>query len=735
MKSIDQKHDNLKKRPIKAFFLCPLFTFVSMNLNTCMFEKKLSILILAFVLNGCGQKTEKMEHKYTNALVHETSPYLLQHAHNPVNWQAWKPEVLQQAKEENKPLLISIGYAACHWCHVMEHESFENDTVARIMNKHFINIKIDREERPDVDQIYMDAIQMISGNGGWPLNIVALPDGRPFWGATYLPKEDWMKSLEKLIEVYTNDRDKVVEYAEKLSQGLKAINLVDTNRDSGLYSLSQLNGAVANWSNYFDTFLGGTKRAPKFMMPNNLDFLLHYAIAQNDDAILEYVNTTLTRMAYGGIFDHVGGGFARYSVDTKWHVPHFEKMLYDNGQLISLYAKAYATTKNDLYRKVVEETLIFTKEELWDENGGFYSSLDADSLDEHGELEEGAYYVWKEPELQELLEADFDLFKDYFNINSYGHWEEGHYVLIRDKAASELAEKHSISEAVLQQKMKAALTTLKKERAKRAKPRLDDKILTSWNGLMLSGLVDAYRYLGNSEYLELALKNAHFIETNMKKTDGGLYRNHKEGKSTINAFMDDYATIIEAYIGLYEVTFDEKWLFEAKKYADYSITHFFDSESHMFFYTSDQDDDLIRRTIETSDNVISSSNSIMAKNLLKLHKLFHNDGYGDRAHQMVKNVQKDFDASAQGFANWLHLIFYENTNFYEIAIVGEEYKAFGNQIIANYLPNSILVGSAKEGGIELLKNRYNEGQTLVYVCIEGTCKLPTTSTEAALKQL
>ncbi|UII76948.1 thioredoxin domain-containing protein [Flagellimonas sp. HMM57] len=698
--------------------------------------KKITVLSVLLALTyGCTQKSKKVTHKHTNALINETSPYLLQHAHNPVNWEAWHPEVLARAKDEDKPILISIGYAACHWCHVMEEECFEDEEVAQMMNENFINIKIDREERPDVDQIYMDAIQMMSGNGGWPLNIVALPDGRPFWGATYVPKENWMKSLQQLTDLYKNDKSKVVQYASDLANGINAINLVENKSSSDMYSLDQLNAAVTNWSQYFDTYLGGYKRAPKFMMPNNWDFLLHYATANSKPEIMDYVDTTLTRMAYGGIYDHVGGGFSRYAVDTKWHVPHFEKMLYDNGQLTSLYAKAYAVTKNDLYKRVIEETINFIKEELMDENGGFYSSLDADSLDKNGELEEGAYYVWKEEELVELLGTDFEIFKDYYNINSYGFWEKENYVLIRDKSEEEIAKKHGIAVSDLKQKMDAALSILKEKREERSKPRLDDKILTSWNGLMLKGLIDAYRYLGEKEYLDLAIKNALFIEKEMLKNDHSLFRNHKEGESSINAFLEDYATIIEAYLALYEVTFDEKWLNHSKKLLEYTQLHFVDKESGMFFFTSDIDESLIRRSIETNDNVISASNSIMAKNLLKFHKLFPNEGYGEIAKQMLKNVQENFDKSAQGFANWLHVVLYENQNFYEIAIVGEYYKELGKKISSNYLPNSILTGSQKDGDIDLLKNRFNEGETLVYVCIEGACKLPVNSAEEVLKQL
>ncbi|GGG54239.1 thioredoxin [Croceivirga lutea] len=676
-----------------------------------------------------------MTHKYTNALIEETSPYLLQHAHNPVNWEAWKPEVLARAQKENKPLLISIGYASCHWCHVMEHECFEDEEVAQYMNEHFVNIKIDREERPDVDQIYMDALQMMTGSGGWPLNVVTTPDGRPFWGATYLPKDNWLKSLEGIVDLYTSNPERVEEYATNLEKGIKDINLYELQENQSSFSLDSLDVTVATWSQQFDTFLGGYKRAPKFMMPNNLDFLLHYAVSENKKDIQEYVDTTLTRMAYGGIYDHIGGGFSRYSVDTKWHVPHFEKMLYDNGQLVSLYAKAYAQTKNPLYKKIVDETIAFVKEELLDENGGFYSSLDADSTNDMGELEEGAYYVWKENELDAILGSEAEPFKAYFNINSYGLWENENYVLIRDKAEEEVAKEFNTTVKQLNASISSSLKKLKAIRNERPKPRLDDKILTSWNALMLKGLTDAYKYTGNEDYLTLALTNANFLKSVMLRNNGGLYRNHKNGKSTINAFLEDYATLIEAYIGLYEVTFDENWLLTAKELTAYTFKHFLDPKTLLFFYTSDEDEGLIRRSFEINDNVISSSNSIMANNLLKLHKIFPNEGYAEYVDNMLFNVQANFSKSGQGYANWLHLILFKEKNFYEIAIVGDEYKTLGKEINASYTPNSILLGSPKEGNFDLLQNRYNPDNTLIYVCIEGACKLPVQTTEDALKQL
>lgn len=689
-------------------------------------------ILLFFSLNGCAQNPDTMTHKHTNALINETSPYLLQHAHNPVNWEAWSPEVLERAKKENKLLLISIGYAACHWCHVMEHECFEDEEVAQVMNTNFINIKIDREERPDVDHIYMDALQIMTGSGGWPLNIVAMPDGRPFWGATYVKKGDWIKVLGQLAEHFEKQPEKVEDYAQKLSEGIKAINIVENQTQSDLYSLEEMQESVKDWSSYFDTFIGGYKRAPKFMMPVNLNFLLHYATAEKETDILEYVNTTLTKMAWGGIFDHIDGGFSRYSVDTKWHVPHFEKMLYDNGQLVSLYAQAYAATKNKLYKTVVEHTIAFVALELTDSNNGFYSSLDADSLTKTGELEEGAYYVWQEAELKLLLGNDFKIFKDYFNINSYGHWEHDNYVLIRDASTEEIAKKYKIDTDELNKLIDAFIQLLKTERDKRNKPRLDDKILTSWNGLMLKGLVDAYRYLGNENYLELALKNAQFIDTHLTKKDGGLFHNHKNGKSTINGYLEDYASVVDAFIGLYEVTFDEKWLIRAKELTSYCIENFKDTESGMFFFTSKKDDFIIRRTVEVADNVIPASNSILAKNLFKLSKFFPRKNYEDIALQMLKNAQGNFAKNAQSHANWMQLALMMNKPFYEVAIVGEAYYEKGNKLQKEYLPNTIIAATKQTSTIEILQNRFVENSTLFYVCQHGTCKLPVTEIKEVL---
>jgi hypothetical protein len=673
-------------------------------------------------------------HKFTNNLINESSPYLLQHAHNPVNWEAWNPEVLIKAKDKNKLLLISIGYAACHWCHVMEHECFENEEVAKAMNSHFINIKVDREERPDIDHIYMDALQMMTGSGGWPLNILALPDGRPFWGATFVKKQEWIRVLNQLQELYENDPQKIIGYAKNMAHGLKEINTVAIEKNSDVITVSEIKDIVKNWSTYFDTFLGGYKRAPKFMMPVNLNFLLHYGHTQKDEAINEYVHTTLTRMAWGGIFDHVGGGFSRYSVDTKWHVPHFEKMLYDNGLLISLYAKAYAATKNVLYKNVVQQSISFIKEELLDVSNGFYSSLDADSLSETGKLVEGDYYVWKEKQLREILTENYPLFADYYSINSYGYWEEDNYVLIRDSEVKDIANKHKLSEEQVITILTECLEALKQERKKRIKPRLDDKILTSWNGLALKGLTDAYRYLENSEYLEMALQNANFILNNLVNKQGGLYHNHKNGKSTIPGFLEDYAAVIEGFISLYEVSYDETWLNQSLKLTNYVLDNFSDDSTGLFFFTSNKEEALIRKTLEIADNVIPSSNSIMAHNLLKLSKYFSEKSFDRRLNQIMHTMRKSIDDNPQNHANWLHLSLLMSQDFYEVVIIGENFEFICKNLLNSYLPNAIFAAvNSMTSNLPLFMNRYIENKTLIYVCKHGKCLLPIEKTEEALK--
>ena len=676
-----------------------------------------------------------MEYQYTNDLINETSPYLLQHAHNPVDWYAWNSETLQRAKSENKLLLISVGYAACHWCHVMEHESFEDSLVAQVMNDHFINVKVDREERPDIDQVYMSAVQLMTGRGGWPMNVIALPDGRPFWGGTYFRKEQWVNALNQISKLYEETPEKIYEYADKLEQGIKNMDVVHLNTDEPHFELNFINETVKNWSSQFDFKDGGMNRAPKFMMPNNYHFLLRHAYQNNDKTLQNFVNFTLTKMAYGGVFDQIGGGFSRYSVDTKWHVPHFEKMLYDNGQLVSLYSDAYLITKNELYKDIVTQTLEYIKRDMTTENGAFYSSLDADSNNKEGKLEEGAFYVWQKEELKTLLKEDYSLFSDYYNINNYGLWEHDNYVLIRKESDDEILKKYALTKELLKEKKSKWDNILLSIRNKRPEPRLDDKTLTSWNAIMLKGYIDAYRVFGNQDFLISAEKNANFILHNQLREDGGLYHNYKNGKGSINGYLEDYASTIEAFITLYENTIDEKWLITARNLANYTFDHFFDEKSSMFFFTSNEDDALVTRSIEYRDNVIPASNSIMAKNLFKLSHYFDNEHYSKTALTMLNNVKTEIKDYASGYSNWLDLMLNYTNPFYEIAIVGKEASSKILEINKSYLPNKLIAGSITDKNLPLLENRYVPNKTFIYVCVDNTCQLPVVHVEDAIKFL
>ena len=673
-----------------------------------------------------------MQHSNSNALIHETSPYLLQHAYNPVHWNPWNENVLQKARDKNKLLLISVGYAACHWCHVMEHESFEDAEVAEMMNSHFINIKVDREERPDIDQVYMNAIQIMTGSGGWPMNVIALPDGRPFWGGTYFRKDQWINALQQIATLYQESPEKIIEYADRLEMGIKRLDEIIPNTQEPIFKKEELSEAVHEWSTHFDHKRGGLNRAPKFMMPNNYHFLMRYAHQSANEELMSYVKFTLKKMAYGGVYDQIGGGFSRYSVDAKWHVPHFEKMLYDNAQLVSLYADAYSIYKDDLYKNVVYETLEFVNRELTGTEGNFYSSLDADSLNEKGDSEEGAYYVWKESALQSLLNDDFDIFKSYYNINDYGYWEHENYVLIRNNSEEEIAAKFEISPAELKNKVAHWKKILLKERDKRKRPGLDDKTLTSWNALMLKAYVNAYQSFEEHSFLDIALKNGYFIVKNVLHSDGRLDHNYKAGKSTINAYLEDYATVIDAFMHLYEATIDEQWLSLSKKLTDYCFNHFFDTKSKMFFFTSDIDPALISRSIEKYDNVIPASNSILAKSLFKLSHYYGDKKYLDTAIQMLNTIRKDIPDYPSGHSNWMDLMLDIIGGYYEIAILGEKAKEKLRNLNALYLPNKLIAGSNKNSTMHLLKERFVANETLIYVCKNNTCQLPVKTTEEAM---
>lgn len=669
-----------------------------------------------------------------NQLSQETSPYLLQHANNPVHWKAWDANSLAEAKEKNKLIIVSIGYSACHWCHVMEHESFEDQEVADVMNAHFISIKVDREERPDVDAVYMKAIQIMIRRGGWPLNVVLLPDGRPVWGGTYFRKQEWMQTLGQLQEIYRSAPEKMTDYADRLHQGILSLGIVQNKTQETAIDQNQITSLVEKWKHSFDWEFGGMASSPKFMMPNNYHFLMRFAHQKKDSELLDFVNLTLTRMAFGGVFDTVDGGFSRYSVDNKWHVPHFEKMLYDNGQLISLYSDAYKLTANPLYKVVIEKTLSFVERELMNSEGGFYCALDADSLNTENHLEEGAFYVWKIPELKIIIGDDFDLFSQVFNINTFGLWEVENYVLIQNQSLQEIAKQNKLSVSELENKKKIWEQQLYIEREKRSKPRLDDKCLTSWNAIMLKGFVDAYKDLENSNYLVLALQNADFIIKNLWSSEGNLFHNYKNKKSTINGYLEDYCFVIAAFISLYEVTFDEKWLQYTKQLTDYSLEHFYDEKTSFFAFTSNLDEALITSHFETEDNVIPASNSVMAKNLFQLSIYFENSYYEKVSQRMLQNILPSIEYPS-AYSNWMDLALSYSEDNKELAICGDLASEYCSRLNAIYLPNIVLAGTKKPSNLPFLKDRFIDEKNLFYLCQNKTCLAPTTDFQKILADL
>ncbi|NND08755.1 MAG: thioredoxin domain-containing protein [Saprospiraceae bacterium] len=677
--------------------------------------------------------SQQTDHTYTNHLINENSPYLLQHAHNPVEWYPWDEEALSKAKSENKMMIISIGYAACHWCHVMEHESFEDDTVAAQMNELFINIKVDREERPDIDDVYMTACQLASGGRGcgWPLNAFALPDGRPVWAGTYFPKDQWMNVLKQFSDMWQNDKEKLLDYAEKLTSGIQQQDQIVMGAPQDLH-LGDANTMAAALISKVDMDRGGRKGAPKFPMPTNYLYLLDYHLMTGSSDALKAVEVTLDHMANGGIYDQLGGGFARYSTDQDWIAPHFEKMMYDNGQLLSLYSKAYQVFNTPLYRKVIEETVEWLRREMTNEEGGFYSSLDADS-----EGVEGKFYVWSAAEIDSLLpEGDADVYKDYFTIKSHGNWEETN-ILFRDLAEAQILKKHALTSEELNRIIERSNKTLFQFRSDRIRPGLDDKVLTSWNSLMLTGLLDAYKATHESNFLDMALKNAAFLKKHMMKADGQLWRNFKDGQVKINAFLDDYAFLIEAFTNLYQVTFQPQWLNDAKKLTDYTLQHFFDDSTGFFNYTSDLDPPLVARKKELGDNVIPGSNSAMARNLNLLSHYFDQSEYGEISDALLSAFIGPILESGQTsfYSNWARLYLEKLHTTYEIAIVGSGYSKTLRKMQQSYLPNAIYMGGAEEGDLSLLQDKLQAGKTMIYVCQNKVCQLPVEEPSAALNQI
>lgn len=646
----------------------------------------------------------------TNRLIKESSLYLQQHAHNPVDWFPWSEEAFELAKKENKLVLVSIGYSACHWCHVMEKECFEDNDVAAYMNAHFVNIKVDREERPDVDQVYMTAVQLMTQKGGWPLNCFTLPDGRPIYGGTYFPKEQWLHILRSLVHTKEKDPQKVEEYATRLQEGIAASELIDLPQEIEVFSEEKLHETVVRWARSFDTMEGGSARAPKFPLPNNYAFLLGYAQHFQDEKVARHVELTLDKMCRGGIYDQIGGGFARYSVDMLWKVPHFEKMLYDNGQLIQLYSKAYRTFKKEEYKKVVYQTFDWLEREMSAENGAFYSALDADS-----EGEEGKFYCWEPTELKSILGDDYAWAKDYWNLNQRGFWEDEKYILLRTESPEDFAKQYKLDVSDFLKRLEQAESSLLFVRNQRIKPGKDTKALTSWNAMVLRGLVEAYATFEDERFLLRARKCARWLLDAQCKADGSLYHNFANGVANIDGFLEDYAFTIDAFIALYQVNGELIWLEKAYELGQYVREHFQHEESRMCYFTP-KENGLIARKMELNDNVIPASNSMMAHNFLKLGHYFREDKWKSDAEQMLANVYDGMEQYGSGYSNWGLLLLQILQKTKEIVAIGYTPKDF----LTVFSPENLL---CYHDSIPQAKG-HGKG---IYVCTDGACLPPVES--------
>ena len=667
--------------------------------------------------------------KYSNKLIGETSPYLLQHAHNPVEWYPWGDEAFAKAKGEDKPVLVSIGYSACHWCHVMEHESFEDEATARIMNEHFVNIKVDMEERPDVDQIYMTFVQITTGRGGWPMNVFVTPDKKPFFGGTYFPPTQrhgmpsWPQILMSISEAWRDRREELMHSANEILGELRRAGISEVA--TGGLTTEQLDTAYQSFVRTFDRTNGGFGGAPKFPPSMSLEFLLRYWQRTGDANALEMVEFTARKMAEGGIYDQLGGGFHRYAVDAIWLVPHFEKMLYDNAQLIRIYLHLYQITRDEFYKRVAIDTLEYVRREMLDGAGGFYSSQDADS-----EGVEGKFFVWTPDEVENILGPDdAQIFNFFYDVSPEGNFEEKN-ILHVSYSPEAAARALKIDEKKLADVLESGKASLFAEREKRIKPFRDEKVLTAWNGLMLAAFAEAAAILGNEEYLAIAKRNADFILDQL--TDGDrLLRTWKDGRAKLNGYIEDYANLGDALIELYRACGELKYLQEAKRLADRMITEFWDEDRGGFFFTSADHEELIVRNKDFYDNATPSGNSMAADVLLRLSKYYGEEKYERFAATVLRIASTQIRRYPQGFGRALSAMEFHLAPVKEIAIIGSKGNPIEREILGRYLPYAVVaIAERPDDDLPLLKDRMTVDQKpTAYICENFVCQRPVTEIE------
>lgn len=682
--------------------------------------------------------------KSSNRLINESSPYLLQHAYNPVDWYPWGEEALELARREDKPIIVSIGYAACHWCHVMEHESFEDEQTAMLMNRHFICIKVDREERPDLDHFFMDALQAIAGNGGWPLNMFLTSEAKPFYGGTYFPpvqvhnRISWKELLMKIHHAYQNRRDEVHQQAEELIRHLsKSGEISDRQRkgflipDAELFTAEQTSQVFQQLMQAADQQYGGFGNAPKFPQTFSIQFLLRYAHFTGNETALAHAEFSLQSMMRGGIYDQVGGGFCRYSTDAYWLAPHFEKMAYDNALLLIVLSEAFQLTGNIEYKRVMEETIHFLQCEMLSQQGGFYSALDADS-----EGEEGKFYTWKQQEVMELFGSDASWVCKLFDITENGNWEHVNIPRMLQDPAS-LAAEIGISTTKMYARLALARKKLFEARSVRQRPGTDDKIILGWNALVNQGLVSAYQATGRSEWLQLAQKNMSFIGSVFFR-NGRWLHTHKEGSSRFPAFLDDLSYLMQSMILLQEASGETGLLNQALEVLEYVIQYFSDEEGLFFYFTPDFHTEVPVRKKELYDGAMPSSNAVMAWNLHRLGILFNRADWIRRSALMLEANREAAVKYPNSFGVWCNLLLEKTMGTHELLILGKQSASFSAELLRNYIPNRVLIQSSQTlPGLPLMEGRRmpGDGETTIYVCRNYACGLPVNNVGDALKQL
>lgn len=666
--------------------------------------------------------------KSPNHLQGQSSPYLLQHLYNPVDWHPWGEEALAKAKAENKPILVSIGYASCHWCHVMEKESFENAEVAMLMNKNFVCIKVDREERPDVDHTFMNAIHVLGMQGGWPLNVFALPDGRPFWGGTYFPVENWMEVLTQIRVLFDEHQDKVLLQAGEIYERLQKMG--EWNYGEAQVNYPALAERMTNSIKaHLDPVDGGLSGSPKFPMPDVFGFLLSASILSHDEELLNMVKNTLYKMGMGGIFDQIGGGFARYSTDKKWKVPHFEKMLYDNASLISLYSQAFVATKEPFFERIINETLNFVFREMTASEGTFYSAIDADS-----QGEEGLFYLWTEQEFQDVLGDEAPLFMRYWRVGQEGLWETGRNILLQTVKDEDFAKKAGLSTSNFLQLRQEAAAKLLAARSKRQRPITDNKSIVAWNGMMIKALCDAASALHRKDCETAAIKCAESLISACLKPDGKLLRILIDGKAHTDAFLDDYAFLSNGLLALYELTGDEKWFEYSSALASYVLKHFSDGSPILLFNHNELTQPLVPIR-ELHDNVIPSCNAVMAKTLWMLGHLSDDTGLIKNSSTMLSQMHELMHRYPSSFSYWGQLALCHAYPYFSFAITGPQASEFQKDIKAHPWPNKMVVFSKEKSSMPVFQNRFAENKNLIYLCRAQSCLPAVESTSEALDLL